>query len=116
MSAVVFSQVAHITETHIFVLAGLIISDRFILQYDELQLAVPEHRLFTKAPLGFHIAMSVALYILLHMIRAIAIGMFMPLLTKLGVWSETPIRVISCLLPPADWCPMFASRTTQATA
>merc|ERR1711871_1413943 len=40
---VVFSQVAHITETHIFVLAGLIISDRFILKYDELkELSWPE--------------------------------------------------------------------------
>ena len=33
-----------------------------------------------------------------------------------GAWSKPPIRDTSCLLPPADWCPIFASRATQEGA
>ena len=39
-----------------------------------------------------------------------------PLLPRaaLGAWSKPPIRGHQLLLPPADWCPMLAPRTTQA--
>ena len=31
-----------------------------------------------------------------------------------GAWPETPISGHQLLLPPAHWCPIFASRATQA--
>eukprot|EP01050_Picozoa_sp_SAG11_P048971 SAG11_NODE_26504_length_344_cov_0.844898_1_plen_114_part_11 len=72
---VVFSQIAHFTETHIFVLAGMIISKKFILSYDEL---TEDGRLFSAAPIEFHILMSIALYTMLHFIRAMVLGLFLP--------------------------------------
>ena len=68
---VVFSQICHFAETHIFVLAGLIIYARFFIMDSQIDKTV-------HAPLG------IAMYVAIHIIRAGVIGMFSPLLTRLG--------------------------------
>eukprot|EP01043_Picozoa_sp_COSAG02_P006088 COSAG02_NODE_170_length_31534_cov_33.568498_7_plen_824_part_00 len=68
---VVFEQICHFAETHIFMLAGLIIHRRFFISMSDLDMA-------------YHIPMSLVLYLVLHVIRASVIGMFTPILGRLG--------------------------------
>lgn len=130
---VVFQEIAHFTETHIFVLAGLIICDLFILKYGELTgdiassadtddavsrlsgdqfseqvTAEVGQRLFYNYTIGYHMAMSIALYAALHIIRASIIMLGMPVLRKIGygltvkeglmmVWSGLRGAVSLCM-------------------
>ena len=68
---VVFSQICHFAETHIFVLAGLIIYARFSITESHIDKTI-------HAPLGF------AMYGAVHVIRGGVIGLFSPLLSRLG--------------------------------
>lgn len=68
---VVFSQICHFAETHIFMLAGIIIHRRFFLAQSGLDMT-------------YHVPMSIVLYLVLHIIRASVIGLFTPILVRLG--------------------------------
>lgn len=68
---VVFSQICHFAETHIFVLAGLIIYARFFIMESQIDKTV-------------HFPLGLAMYAAIHVIRGSVIGMFSPLLSRLG--------------------------------
>lgn len=68
---VVFSQICHFAETHIFVLAGLIIYHRFFITESHIDKSL-------HAPLG------IAMYAAVHAIRGGVIALFSPLLSRLG--------------------------------
>ena len=68
---IVFSQICHFAETHIFVLAGLIIHQRFFLQETNIDKSI-------------HYPLAFAMYGMVHVIRGGVIAFFAPLLSKLG--------------------------------
>lgn len=68
---VVFSQICHFAETHIFVLAGLIIYARFFLSESHIDKS-------------FHFPLGCAMYLAIHVIRGSVIAIFSPLLSRLG--------------------------------
>ena len=73
---IVFGQVSFFAETHIFVLAGLIIEDQFFSNRARQE--------FVDFNFAFHLPVSLVMYFCIHVIRASVIMFFSPLLTSMG--------------------------------
>jgi NhaP-type Na+/H+ or K+/H+ antiporter len=85
---VVFGQISHFAETHIFVLAGLIIEQRFFGQTE------------STLDFSFHLPMAAVNYVAVHAVRLVVITTFSPIFDRMGygiTWKESAMMVFAGL-------------------